>query len=91
MICNADEGDPGAYMDRCVLEGNPHLVLEGMMIGARAVGAQKGYIYVRNEYPLAVEHSKTAVKQAYKLGLLGDNILSSSFSFNVDILYLSLF
>ncbi|MBM3141907.1 MAG: NADH-quinone oxidoreductase subunit F [Chloroflexi bacterium] len=85
VICNADEGDPGAYMDRCVLEGNPHLVLEGMMIGAWAIGARKGYIYVRNEYPLAVEHSRTVVEQARKLGLLGDNILGSSFSFDVDI------
>ncbi|MDY6912033.1 MAG: NADH-ubiquinone oxidoreductase-F iron-sulfur binding region domain-containing protein [Chloroflexota bacterium] len=85
VICNADEGDPGAYMDRCVLEGNPHLVLEGMMIGARAVGAQKGYIYVRNEYPLAVKHSRIAVDQARELGLLGDNILGSSFSFDVEI------
>jgi NADH:ubiquinone oxidoreductase subunit F (NADH-binding)/(2Fe-2S) ferredoxin/NAD-dependent dihydropyrimidine dehydrogenase PreA subunit len=85
VICNADEGDPGAYMDRCVLEGNPHLVLEGMMIGAWAISARKGYIYVRNEYPLAVEHSRTAVEQTRKLGLLGDNILGSSFSFDVDI------
>ncbi|MFP4641951.1 MAG: NADH-ubiquinone oxidoreductase-F iron-sulfur binding region domain-containing protein [Chloroflexota bacterium] len=85
VICNADEGDPGAYMDRSVLEGNPHLVLEGMMIGALAVGAQKGYIYVRNEYPLAVEHSRIAVEQARKLGILGDNILGSSFSFDVEI------
>jgi NADH-quinone oxidoreductase subunit F len=85
VICNADEGDPGAYMDRCVLEGNPHLVLEGMMIGAWAVGANKGYIYVRNEYPLAVEHSRIAVKQARDLGLLGENILGSPFSFDVEI------
>jgi NADH:ubiquinone oxidoreductase subunit F (NADH-binding)/(2Fe-2S) ferredoxin/Pyruvate/2-oxoacid:ferredoxin oxidoreductase delta subunit len=85
VICNADEGDPGAYMDRCVLEGNPHLVLEGMMIGARAVGANKGYIYVRNEYPLAVRHSRIAVEQAREVGLLGDNVLGSSFSFDVDI------
>ena len=85
VICNADEGDPGAYMNRCTLEGNPHLVLEGMMIGARAVGASKGYIYVRNEYPLAVEHSRIAVEQARELGLLGKNILGSSFSFDVDI------
>ncbi|UCB42440.1 MAG: NAD(P)H-dependent oxidoreductase subunit E [Dehalococcoidales bacterium] len=85
VICNADEGDPGAYMDRGVLEGNPHLVLEGMMIGAWAIGARKGYVYVRNEYPLAVEHSRIAVEQARKLGLLGDNILGSSFSFDVDI------
>lgn len=85
VICNADEGDPGAYMDRCVLEGNPHLIMEGMMIGAWAVGAQKGYIYVRNEYPLAVEHSRIAVEQARALGLLGENILGSSFSFDVEI------
>jgi NADH:ubiquinone oxidoreductase subunit F (NADH-binding)/(2Fe-2S) ferredoxin/Pyruvate/2-oxoacid:ferredoxin oxidoreductase delta subunit len=85
VICNADEGDPGAYMDRCVLEGNPNLILEGMMIGAWAVGAGKGYIYVRNEYPLAVKHSLIAVEQARELGLLGDNILGSSFSFDVDI------
>jgi len=85
VICNADEGDPGAYMDRGVLEGNPHLVLEGMMIGARAVGARRGYIYVRNEYPLTVKHSQIAVEQARELGLLGDNILGSSFSFDVEI------
>jgi len=64
VICNADEGDPGAYMDRCLLEANPHQVLEGMMIGARAVGARKGYIYVRREYPLAVKHVRIAVQQA---------------------------
>jgi NADH:ubiquinone oxidoreductase subunit F (NADH-binding)/(2Fe-2S) ferredoxin len=85
VICNADEGDPGAYMDRGVLEGNPHLVLEGMMIGAWAVGARKGYVYVRHEYPIAVEHTRIAVEQARELGLLGDNILGSSFSFHVDI------
>jgi len=85
VICNADEGDPGAYMDRCVLEGNPHLVLEGMIIGARAIGARKGYIYVRNEYPLAVEHSRIAVEQARELGFLGNNILGSTFSFDVEI------
>jgi len=85
VICNADEGDPGAYMDRCVLEGNPHLVLEGMMIGAWAVSARKGYVYVRNEYPLAVTHARIAVEQAREFGLLGDNILGSPFSFDVDI------
>jgi NADH:ubiquinone oxidoreductase subunit F (NADH-binding)/(2Fe-2S) ferredoxin len=85
VICNADEGDPGAYMDRCVLEGNPHLVLEGMMLGAWAVGAQKGYVYVRNEYPVAVQHVQTAVQQARDIGLLGDNIFGSSFSFDVDV------
>ena len=85
VICNADEGDPGAYMDRCVLEGNPHLVLEGMMLGAWAVDAQQGYVYVRNEYPVAVKHVQTAVQQARDLGILGDHILGSSFSFDVDI------
>jgi NADH:ubiquinone oxidoreductase subunit F (NADH-binding)/(2Fe-2S) ferredoxin len=85
VICNADEGDPGAYMDRCVLEGNPHLVLEGLMIGAWAVGSGRGYIYVRNEYPLAVKHARIAVEQARKVGLLGDNILGTSFSFDVEI------
>ncbi|MFC1820794.1 NADH-ubiquinone oxidoreductase-F iron-sulfur binding region domain-containing protein, partial [Thermodesulfobacteriota bacterium] len=85
VICNADEGDPGAYMDRSILEGNPHLVLEGMMIGAWAIGAQQGYVYVRNEYPLAVEHIRIAVRQARELGLLGENILGSSLSFDVEI------
>jgi len=85
VICNADEGDPGAYMDRCVLEGNPHLVLEGMMIGAWAIGAQQGYVYVRNEYPLAVKHTRAAVDKARRLGLLSDKILGSSFSFDIDI------
>jgi NADH:ubiquinone oxidoreductase subunit F (NADH-binding)/(2Fe-2S) ferredoxin/NAD-dependent dihydropyrimidine dehydrogenase PreA subunit len=85
VICNADEGDPGAYMDRGVLEGNPHLVLEGMMIGAWAVGAKKGYVYVRHEYPIAVKHTRIAVEQARELGLLGNNILGSSFSFDIDI------
>lgn len=85
VICNADEGDPGAYMDRCVLEGNPHLVLEGMMIGGWAIGADQGYVYVRNEYPMAVKHIKVAVQQARESGLLGDNILGSSFSFDVEI------
>ena len=85
VICNADEGDPGAYMDRSVLEGNPHLVLEGMMIGAFAVGAQQGYVYVRNEYPLAVKHVRIAVQQAKEFGLLGENILGSDFSFDVEV------
>ena len=85
VICNADEGDPGAYMDRCLLEGNPHLVFEGMMIGALAIGARQGYVYVRKEYPLAVEHARVAVQQARDLGLLGENILGSEFSFDIDI------
>ena len=85
VICNADEGDPGAYMDRCVLEANPHEVLEGMMIGAYAVGASKGYIYVRREYPLAVKHCRIAIQQAREYGLLGENILGSNFSFDVEV------
>ncbi|MCU0571925.1 MAG: 4Fe-4S binding protein [Syntrophobacteraceae bacterium] len=85
VVCNADEGDPGAYMDRCLLEGNPHLILEGMMIGAWAVGAARGYVYVRKEYPLAVKHARLAVEQARDLGLLGERILGSSFSFDVEV------
>jgi bidirectional [NiFe] hydrogenase diaphorase subunit len=85
VICNADEGDPGAFMDRAVLESDPHRVIEGMAIAAYAVGAQNGFIYVRAEYPLAVKHLKTAIKQAERLGLLGNNICNSRFSFHVDI------
>jgi len=85
VICNADEGDPGAYMDRSILEGNPHSVIEGMLIAAFAIGARQGHIYVRKEYPLAVEHSKLAIKQAEELGLLGENILGSKFSFDIKI------
>ena len=85
VICNADEGDPGAYMDRSILEGNPHSVLEGMLIGAYAIGATEGYIYVRNEYPLALAHARKAVEQAREYGLLGRNILGSGFSFDIEI------
>lgn len=85
VICNADEGDPGAYMDRCLLEANPHLIIEGMMIGAWAVGAHQGYIYVRHEYPLAVQHARYAIHQAREYGLLGEDILGTSFSFDVEI------
>jgi NADH-quinone oxidoreductase subunit F len=85
VICNADEGDPGAYMDRGLLEGSPHSVLEGMIIGAYAIGSREGYIYVRNEYPLAVVHSRKAIRQAEEHGLLGENILGSGFSFDVRI------
>jgi len=85
VICNADEGDPGAYANRSLLEGNPHSVLEGMIIGAYAVGAEHGYIYVRAEYPLAVEYFEKAIRSARELGLLGENILSSDFSFDVKI------
>jgi NADH-quinone oxidoreductase subunit F len=85
VICNADEGDPGAYMDRSLLEGNPHSVLEGMIIGAYAIGANEGYIYVRNEYPLAVENAKKAIEQATKYGFLGRDIFSSGFELDVKI------
>jgi bidirectional [NiFe] hydrogenase diaphorase subunit len=85
VICNADEGDPGAFMDRAVLESDPHRVLEGMAIAAYAVGAQKGYIYVRAEYPLAVKNLKTAIRQAERMGLLGNSICGSRFSFHIDI------
>jgi NADH-quinone oxidoreductase subunit F len=85
VIVNADEGDPGAYMDRSLLEGNPHAVLEGLTIGAFAVGAHEGYIYVRQEYPLAVENVYTAIRQAEELGLLGKNILGTGFDFNVIV------
>jgi len=85
VICNADEGDPGAYMDRSILEGNPHAVLEGMLIGAYAVGARQGFVYVRREYPLAVDHIKGAIEQARDYGLLGETILGSPFDFDVKV------
>jgi len=85
IICNADEGDPGAYMDRSVLESDPHSILEGMIIGAFAVGAREGYVYVRAEYPLAIEKLQLAVKQAEDYGLLGENILGSDFSFKITL------
>ncbi|MGI5876515.1 MAG: NADH-ubiquinone oxidoreductase-F iron-sulfur binding region domain-containing protein [Dethiobacteria bacterium] len=85
VIVNADEGDPGAYMDRSLLEGNPHLVLEGLAIGAYTVGASEGYIYVRQEYPLAVENVNLAIKTAREHGFLGDNILGSGFNFDVKV------
>ena len=85
IVCNADEGDPGAFMDRSVLEGNPHLVLEGMLIAAYAIGCESGYVYVRAEYPLAVQHLKRAIEQAEEMGLLGDNILGSPFKFHLKI------
>ena len=85
IICNADEGDPGAYMDRSVLEGDPHSVLEAMTIAGKAVGANQGYIYCRAEYPLAIFRLETAIRQANELGLLGDKILGSDFSFNIEV------
>ncbi len=85
IICNADEGDPGAFMDRALLEGDPHAVLEGMLIGAYATGANHGYIYCRAEYPLAIERLERAISQMTEYGLLGDNILGSDFSFDIQI------
>jgi len=85
VICNADEGDPGAFMDRSVLESDPHSVLEGMAIAAYAVGADQGYIYVRAEYPLAISRLQTAIKQAKQLGLLGSGVFESPFNFTIDI------
>lgn len=85
VICNGDEGDPGAYMDRSVLEGDPHSVIEGMMIAGYAIGAKHGFFYIRAEYPLAISRIEMAMKQAYAAGLLGKNILGSSFSFDLEI------
>lgn len=85
VVCNADEGDPGAFMDRSVLESDPHSVLEGMAIAAYAVGADQGYIYVRAEYPLAISRLQTAIKQARQLGVLGSGIFDSPFTFHIDI------
>ncbi|MBN1380851.1 MAG: 4Fe-4S binding protein [Deltaproteobacteria bacterium] len=85
VICNGDEGDPGAYMDRSLMEGDPHSVIEGMIIGAYAIGAHEGYIYVRNEYPLAVANLTKAIEQARACGLLGKNILKSGFDFDIRI------
>ncbi len=85
IICNADEGDPGAFMDRSLLEANPHSIVEGMIIGARAMGATAGFIYARSEYPLAVEHLNLALAQAREHGLLGENILGSGFNLDIDI------
>ena len=85
VVCNGDEGDPGAFMDRSILEGNPLAVIEGMMIAGYAIGAQHGYFYVRAEYPIAVNRLNMAIKQAEELGLLGDNILGTNFSFRVHL------
>ena len=85
VVCNGDEGDPGAFMDRSIMEGDPHKMIEGMIIAAYAVGAQEGYIYVRAEYPLAVRRLANAIEQATEAGLLGENILGSGFSFNLHI------
>jgi NADH:ubiquinone oxidoreductase subunit F (NADH-binding)/Pyruvate/2-oxoacid:ferredoxin oxidoreductase delta subunit/(2Fe-2S) ferredoxin len=85
IICNADEGDPGAYMDRSILEGDPHSILEGMLIAGRAIGSKQGFIYVRHEYPLAVKRLITAIKQTQDYGLLGENIAGSDFGFHIKI------
>ncbi len=85
IICNADEGDPGAYMDRSIVEGNPHRVLEGMVIGAYAMNATRGFVYIRAEYPLAVQHLKIALAAMREHGLLGENILGSGFSFDIEV------
>jgi NADH-quinone oxidoreductase subunit F len=85
IIANADEGDPGAFMDRALVEGNPHSVLEGMLIGAYAIGSNQGYVYIRNEYPMAVRHMQMATQQAEAYGLLGKNILGSGFDFTIKI------
>ena len=87
IICNADEGDPGAFMDRAVLEGDPHTVLEAMAIGGYAIGAQTGVIYIRAEYPLAVKRLENAIRQAKEYGLLGENIFGTDFSFDIEIRY----
>lgn len=86
VICNGDEGDPGAFMDRVILESNPHQVIEGMIIAGYAIGTSHGYLYVRAEYPLAVEHLKVAIAQAEHLGLLGDDILESGFGFHIKLI-----
>ena len=85
FICNGDEGDPGAFMDCSVLEGDPHAVFEGMAIGAYAIGASNGYLYVRAEYPLAIRRLKIAMKAAEERGLIGDNIMGSDFSFHIKL------
>ncbi|MBN1657039.1 MAG: FAD-dependent oxidoreductase [Anaerolineae bacterium] len=85
IVCNADEGDPGAYMDRSIVEGNPHRVLEGMIIGAYAMGATRGFVYIRAEYPLAIKHLEIALAQMHQHGLLGENILGSGFDLEIEI------
>jgi NADH-quinone oxidoreductase subunit F len=86
IVCNADEGDPGAYMDRSLLEGNPHSIIEGMLIAGIAISASKGFIYVRSEYPLAIKHTLIAIRQAREVGLLGKNILQSGYDFDLEIM-----
>jgi len=85
IICNADEGDPGAYMDRSIVEADPHSVIEGMLIGARAIGASEGYVYIRGEYPLAMNRLEIAINQAKEYGLIGENIFDTDFSFDIHV------
>lgn len=85
MVCNADEGDPGAFMDRSVIEGDPHCLIEGMMISAYAIGAQQGYVYIRAEYPIAIERLKVAIEQAREYGLLGKNLFGTNYNFDLEI------
>ncbi len=85
VICNADEGDPGAFMDRSIIESDPHSVIEGMIIGAYAIGSHEGYVYIRKEYPIALDRMNTALEQAREYGLLGDNIFGTAFDFDIDI------
>ena len=85
VVCNADEGDPGAFMDRSILEGDPHTVIEAMMIAGFAVGANRGFIYVRAEYPIAVQRFGKAINQAREYGILGNNIWGTEFSFDIEI------
>ncbi len=85
VVCNGDEGDPGAFMNRRVLEGDPHAVLEGMAIAAYVIGARQGYLYVRAEYPIAIRTLRIAIQQAREYGLLGDNILGTDFSFDLEV------
>jgi NADH-quinone oxidoreductase subunit F len=85
VVCNADEGDPGAFMDRAILEGDPHAVVEGMLLGAYAMGSEYGYIYVREEYPIAIDHLTLAIEQAMEIGLLGENILGTGFNFDLSL------
>jgi NADH:ubiquinone oxidoreductase subunit F (NADH-binding) len=85
IVCNADEGDPGAFMDRSIIEGNPHAVIEGMMIAAYAIGSDLGYVYIRAEYPAAVERLKLAISQAHETGCLGNNLFGSDFNFDLRV------
>lgn len=85
IICNGDEGDPGAFMDRSLLEGDPHRILEGMMLGAYSIGASKGFFYIRAEYPLAIKRIKQAIAQAKEVGLMGENIFGSDFAFDAEV------